>query len=127
MTDPPFPIGQRVTLPGHFPEPVVLEAVRPRLFRNKRPPRRQAWFSRHLPVPLRSSAPLWVGLRRAFPFSLRRRWSSSHSRLTATNSSLPGTLWRISLTSRGRSRYRYERRRTTDLIEASCRTASSSH
>jgi hypothetical protein len=24
-----FPIGQRVTLPGHFPEPVVLEAVRP--------------------------------------------------------------------------------------------------
>jgi len=23
-----FPIGQRVTLPGHFPEPVVLEAVR---------------------------------------------------------------------------------------------------
>ena len=29
MTDPPFPIGQRVTLPGHFPEPVVLEAVRP--------------------------------------------------------------------------------------------------
>jgi hypothetical protein len=24
-----FPVGQRVTLPGHFPEPVVLEAVRP--------------------------------------------------------------------------------------------------
>ena len=24
-----FPIGQRVTLPGHFPQPVVLEAVRP--------------------------------------------------------------------------------------------------
>lgn len=24
-----FPIGQRVTLPSHFPEPVVLEAVRP--------------------------------------------------------------------------------------------------
>jgi hypothetical protein len=24
-----FPIGQRVKLPGHFPEPVVLEAVRP--------------------------------------------------------------------------------------------------
>ncbi|MBE7558158.1 DEAD/DEAH box helicase family protein [bacterium] len=24
-----FPIGQRVTLPGHFPEPVVLESVRP--------------------------------------------------------------------------------------------------
>ena len=24
-----FPIGQRVTLAGHFPEPVVLEAVRP--------------------------------------------------------------------------------------------------
>ena len=24
-----FPIGQRVTLPGHFPEPVALEAVRP--------------------------------------------------------------------------------------------------
>ena len=29
MTDTAFPIGQRVTLPGHFPEPVVLEAVRP--------------------------------------------------------------------------------------------------
>jgi hypothetical protein len=24
-----FPIGQRITLPGHFPEPVVLEGVRP--------------------------------------------------------------------------------------------------
>jgi hypothetical protein len=24
-----FPIGQRVTLPGHFPDVVVLEAVRP--------------------------------------------------------------------------------------------------
>ena len=24
-----FPIGQRISLPGHFPEPVVLEAVRP--------------------------------------------------------------------------------------------------
>jgi hypothetical protein len=24
-----FPIGQRVGLPGHFPEPVVLESVRP--------------------------------------------------------------------------------------------------
>ena len=24
-----FPIGQRITLPGHFPEPVTLEAVRP--------------------------------------------------------------------------------------------------
>ncbi len=23
-----FPIGARITLPGHFPEPVVLEAVR---------------------------------------------------------------------------------------------------
>ena len=23
-----FPIGQRISLPGHFPEPVVLEAVR---------------------------------------------------------------------------------------------------
>ena len=29
MTDTAFPIGQRVTLPGHFPELVVLEAVRP--------------------------------------------------------------------------------------------------
>lgn len=29
MTDTPFPIGQRVSLPGHFPDPVVLEAVRP--------------------------------------------------------------------------------------------------
>ncbi len=28
MTDHPFPIGQRVRLPGHFPEPVVLEGVR---------------------------------------------------------------------------------------------------
>src|SRR5262249_30572197 len=24
-----FPIGQRINLPGHFPEPVILEAVRP--------------------------------------------------------------------------------------------------
>jgi len=29
MTDDQFPIGQRISLPGHFPEPVVLEAVRP--------------------------------------------------------------------------------------------------
>lgn len=29
MTDQSFPIGQRVRLPGHFPEPVVLEGVRP--------------------------------------------------------------------------------------------------
>ena len=29
MTDNQFPIGQRVSLPGHFPDPVVLEAVRP--------------------------------------------------------------------------------------------------
>jgi hypothetical protein len=29
MTVNQFPIGQRVSLPGHFPEPVVLEAVRP--------------------------------------------------------------------------------------------------
>src|SRR5439155_15192562 len=28
MTENHFPIGQRVTLPGHFPEPVVLEGVR---------------------------------------------------------------------------------------------------
>ena len=25
----PFPIGQRVTMPGHFPEPITLESVRP--------------------------------------------------------------------------------------------------
>ena len=24
-----FPIGQRINLPGHFPEPVILEGVRP--------------------------------------------------------------------------------------------------
>ena len=29
MKENEFPIGQRVTLPGHFPEPVILEAVRP--------------------------------------------------------------------------------------------------
>ncbi|CEP66431.1 SNF2-related [Moorella glycerini] len=29
MTEREFPIGQRVHLPGHFPEPVILEAVRP--------------------------------------------------------------------------------------------------
>jgi len=29
MTEKQFPIGQRITLPGHFPQPVVLEAVRP--------------------------------------------------------------------------------------------------
>ena len=29
MTDTPFPINQRVTLTGHFTDPVVLEAVRP--------------------------------------------------------------------------------------------------
>src|SRR2546428_5566957 len=29
MTENQFPIGQRVNLPGHFPDPVVLEAVRP--------------------------------------------------------------------------------------------------
>ena len=29
MSDDTFPIGQRINLPGHFPEPVVLEAVRP--------------------------------------------------------------------------------------------------
>jgi superfamily II DNA or RNA helicase len=28
MTETQFPIGQRINLPGHFPEPVVLEAVR---------------------------------------------------------------------------------------------------
>ena len=28
-TNNQFPIGQRVSLPGHFPDPVVLEAVRP--------------------------------------------------------------------------------------------------
>lgn len=28
MTQHDFPIGQRISLPGHFPEPVVLEAVR---------------------------------------------------------------------------------------------------
>jgi hypothetical protein len=29
MSDTQFPIGQRISLPGHFPEPVLLEAVRP--------------------------------------------------------------------------------------------------
>jgi superfamily II DNA or RNA helicase len=29
MNEAEFPIGQRVNLPGHFPEPVVLESVRP--------------------------------------------------------------------------------------------------
>jgi len=29
MTDSEFPLGQRVSLPGHFPDPVILEAVRP--------------------------------------------------------------------------------------------------
>jgi len=29
MSATQFPIGQRINLPGHFPEPVVLEAVRP--------------------------------------------------------------------------------------------------
>lgn len=29
MSENKFPIGQRVNLPGHFPEPVILEAVRP--------------------------------------------------------------------------------------------------
>ena len=29
MSDTRFPIGQRINLPGHFPEPVVLESVRP--------------------------------------------------------------------------------------------------
>jgi superfamily II DNA or RNA helicase len=29
MTGDAFPIGQRIQLPGHFPEPVTLEAVRP--------------------------------------------------------------------------------------------------
>ena len=29
MADTQFPIGQRINLPGHFPEPVVLESVRP--------------------------------------------------------------------------------------------------
>src|SRR3972149_2704007 len=29
MSETLFPIGQRINLPGHFPEPVVLEAVRP--------------------------------------------------------------------------------------------------
>src|SRR5437016_832044 len=29
MSEAQFPIGQRINLPGHFPEPVVLEAVRP--------------------------------------------------------------------------------------------------
>src|SRR3990172_9255634 len=29
MTENRFPIGQRVSLPGHFAEPVMLEAVRP--------------------------------------------------------------------------------------------------
>lgn len=28
MPENQFPIGQRINLPGHFPEPVVLEAVR---------------------------------------------------------------------------------------------------
>ena len=28
MSDAQFPIGQRIDLPGHFPEPVVLESVR---------------------------------------------------------------------------------------------------
>jgi len=28
MSETQFPIGQRINLPGHFPEPVVLEAVR---------------------------------------------------------------------------------------------------
>jgi len=29
MTDNQFPIGQRISLPGHFPEPIILEGVRP--------------------------------------------------------------------------------------------------
>src|SRR5262245_28107590 len=29
MPNQEFPIGQRITLPGHFAEPVALEAVRP--------------------------------------------------------------------------------------------------
>ncbi|MBI4284865.1 MAG: helicase, partial [Chloroflexi bacterium] len=29
MSEDQFPIGQRISLPGHFPEPVVLESVRP--------------------------------------------------------------------------------------------------
>lgn len=29
MSESKFPIGHRITLPGHFPEPVVLESVRP--------------------------------------------------------------------------------------------------
>lgn len=28
MSDQPFPIGRRISLPGHFAEPVVLESVR---------------------------------------------------------------------------------------------------
>lgn len=28
MTRDEFPIGQRIKLPGHFPEPVILEGVR---------------------------------------------------------------------------------------------------
>lgn len=29
MSDDQFPIGKRISLPGHFAEPVVLESVRP--------------------------------------------------------------------------------------------------
>jgi hypothetical protein len=29
VPDSQFPIGQRINLPGHFPERVILEAVRP--------------------------------------------------------------------------------------------------
>ena len=29
MPDSPFPIGRRISLPGHFAEPVALESVRP--------------------------------------------------------------------------------------------------
>jgi hypothetical protein len=29
MAENQFPIGQRINLPGHFPEPVLLEGVRP--------------------------------------------------------------------------------------------------
>src|SRR5207302_3006072 len=29
MAETQFPIGQRITLPGHFAEPVALESVRP--------------------------------------------------------------------------------------------------